>query len=107
MAILYTFRVIGADSSAAFPPSVMSSTWWQNLSTYWESVAIGQVTNICAIIFEDQTALNSYIDTYKLTDATLISDINNWKSAHGITYSSNYYNLSDANITPTPTPIIS
>lgn len=107
MAILYVFTVTNSSNAEDFPPSVLSSSWFDNLINYFNTYSIGGLHRNVAIIFEDQSALTNWINEYKLTDSALINDVNAWKSAHGITYSSNYYALSAANISPTPTPIVS
>ena len=108
MAILYTLTVNGPAGINPFPPSIVSSTWLENIQQYLSNNAVGgSPTFPIVIIFANQSALDNFIITYKLTDSTLISDLNAWKSAHNISFNSSYYNLTDAGITPTPDPIIS
>ena len=109
MAILYVFTINNPnpESVADFPPSVLASDWLVNLQKYFSRYAIGGYNANAAVIFEDQTALNSFINEYKLSDASLLSDISTWKSTYGITYTTKYYTVTEANITPTPDPIVS
>lgn len=105
MTIFYVFSVDGPIEISPFPPSVIESDWYKNWFKYLEKKSINNFS-IFYVLFNDVTELNTYIDTYKLTDSALINDINAWKAAHGFTYNSAYYTLSDASITPTPDPIV-
>ena len=109
MAILYVFTINNPSVGTVedFPPSVMNSDWLKNLQTYLSFHAVGgEAYGQIMIVFANQTELQNYITTYKLTDPTLISDLNTWKSTYNISYTSAYYNLTDAGITPTPDPIV-
>ena len=109
MAILYMFTINDPNNAGAFPPSIWDSEWWASITEYWSLHCLTdwKYNSKAVIIFNDQTALEAYISEYKLTDSQLIADINTWKSTHGISYPSAYYTLTDANISPTPTPIVS
>ena len=107
MAIVYTFKVNDPNNAGNWPPSVEASDWLASILTYFEKNSIGGSTLNPMIIFADQSNLDAFLAEYTLTDSALITDINSWKTAHGVSYSSAYYTLADANITPTPTPIIS
>ena len=94
MAILYVFRVNDPSGAGAFPPSLLDTEWNHNLTSYVEKNAIGGTGGINAFIFADASALNNWISTYKLTDSSLLADVAAWKSAHGISYTHEYYDLS-------------
>lgn len=108
MAILYVFTVNDPGDVGAFPPSVTDSDWFRSIESFWDNNSISnwRLSEKTVIIFDNQAALDTYIADYKLTDSTLVADVNAWKSAHGISYSTAYYTLADANITPTPSPIV-
>lgn len=106
MAILYIFTVDAPDGVESFPPSVMGSEWYAGLVNYCNDYAPGGSSNTTLLIFADQPALEAYISQFRLTDEALLSDIELWKTTHGVTYSTQYYALSDATITPPPLPII-
>ena len=109
MAILYVFTVNDPNDAGGFPPSVTESAWWTSITDYWtlNCLVDWQYNSKAVIIFSDQAALTAYISEYKLTDSGLIADIATWKAAHGVSYSSVYYTLTNADITPTPTPVVS
>ena len=108
MAILYTLTANGPAGINPFPPSIQSSAWLENIQQYLTYNAVGGSSAFpIVIIFANQSTLDNFISTYKLTDPTLILDLNTWKSTYGITFNSSYYNLTDAGITPTPDPIVS
>ncbi len=106
MSILYVFTISCPNNVEPFPPSVYQSEWFQGWYNYLVNHGVSS-TLVFQVIFENETALNTYINTYKCTDASLLADISTWKNAHSITYSSAYYTLSDANISPVPDPIVS
>lgn len=107
MAILYVLDIADPTNAGALPASVSSSEWFANLSQYLVEHNVNPTSLEYMIHFRDQTELTSFLDTYRLTDATLISDLNAWKAAHSITFNTYFYTLTDASISPTPTPIIS
>jgi len=102
MAILYVFKINDPNNAGAFPPSVRSSSWLTNLTTWIENNQIASSKNSSVMLFANETELNSFLNTYRCTDASLLSDIATWKSAHGVSYSNQYFTLTDAGISPTP-----
>ena len=102
MAILYVFKVTDPENVGPFPPSVVSSSWFTGLTSYINTNTIGTGDG-AMLMFANETALNSFLDTYRCTDATLIADIAAWKTAHNITYNNWYCTVPE--VTPTPTPL--
>lgn len=104
MAILYVFRIVDPNNVGAFPPTVLASDWFEKISKFHLDNSVSLPTESGAlIIFNSESELNNYINEHKLTDATLISDINFWKSTHNVSYSFNYYALNSVSgINPTP-----
>jgi len=103
MAILYVFKVNDPNNVGGFPPSVMASSWYTTLVESFDSNGIGgfgQYTN--TLIFANETELNSWISAHTLTDTGLLADVASWKSAHNVSYSSQYFTLTDAGVSPTP-----
>lgn len=100
MAILYTFTTNDPNNVGPFPPSVIDSDWFKSITAFHNSNNISaESSRTISIIFENETAVNSYLSTYTCVDAGLIADINTWKSAHGVSFTSNFYSLPDAGIT--------
>ena len=101
--ILHIFTINGPDNVSPWPPSVIASGWPARLSeSAISSGGYNQVNSNGAktcFIWNNETELNNYVNTYRLTDAALISDLNAWKAAHGITFTTEYYNLSGSSIT--------
>ena len=110
MAILYVLTVTTSNGVDGFPPSVMGSDWYASISSYWNANCLSKdwaENGKAVIIFSDQTALDAYITEHTLTDSSLLADVATWKFEHGVSYSTVYYTLTDAGITPTPTPVLS
>ena len=102
MAILYVFTVNDPNNAGGFPPSVVASDWFTSLNEYNEKHEIASAMNSTTLLFADETALNTYLSTYRCTDPSLQADLASWKSAHGVSYSSQYFTLTSAGISPTP-----
>ena len=102
MAILYVFTAKDPNNAGFFPPSVVESAWLKSLNEYNNENAFAVSDNHTIILFDDESALNSYIATYRCTDASLLADIASWKSTHGISYISQYFTLTSAGISPSP-----
>lgn len=106
MAILYYFNPDVPDGIDMFPPSVMKSDWYASITADTQRLNIGGGW-LTVIIFANLTELNNYLDKNRLTDPALLADVAAWKNAHNITYTTSYFNLDNANITPLPSPIVS
>jgi len=102
MAILYVFTAKDPNNAGLFPPSVVESAWLKSLNEYNNENEFAVSANHTIILFNDESALNSYIATYRCTDPSLLADIASWKSAHGVSYSSQYFTLTSAGISPSP-----
>ena len=88
MAILYVFKVNDPNNVGAFPPSVATSAWATALAANFAANGIGgQGQNTNALLFANDTELNSWVTAHTLTDASLLADVTAWKSAHGVSYS--------------------
>lgn len=107
MAILYVFKINDPNNAGPFPPSVLASDWLKNIGDWFNKnqIATSQYCNV--VLFANTSELNSFLSTHTLSDSALLADVASWKSAHGVTYSSQYFTLTDAGISPTPTPIVS
>ena len=102
MAILYVFKINDPNNAGAFPPSVLSRTWFASITTWFSNNEIANAKHSNVVLFADETELNAFLNTYRCTDASLLADIDTWKSAHGVSYSSQYFALTDAGVSVTP-----
>ena len=100
MAIIYIFTLNDPNNAGTYPPSIPGSEYANKIESYMLENNIGSVsqgtstTNV--LQFADINALNSWLAEYTLTDASLISDINAWKTAHGVSYQSYYFDSADS-----------
>lgn len=94
MAILYTFSVNDPNMVGIFPPSVMSSAWYEKLTHELQNRGL----TMNSIIFDNETELNAWISEFACTDATLLSDIETWKREYGVTYYNKFYNLESSTV---------
>ena len=121
MAILYVLTVTDPNRAGAFPPSVTASGWYAKLVEYTssrlpqqghgnlftsalitDSLSMSDEKSFGSFFFENESSYNSWLEEYKLTDATLLADITTWKDAHGITHNNNVYSLVDLGSIDTP-----
>jgi hypothetical protein len=69
-------------------------------SNTWDQ---GRTDHIIVLLFDSEEELNIWANNCRLTDPLLIADQETWKTAHGITFTYEYYSLSP---TTGPDPII-
>ena len=102
--IVHIFKITGPIDVSPFPPSVIASGWANKLSE--GAISNGsfvQTTNTethsetkTLLIWDSEEELTNFVNTNKLADAALISDLNEWKAAHGISFTTEYYTVSDS-----------
>ena len=102
MAILYVFKINDPNNAGGFPPSVTASSWFTSVTAWFTSNQIASSNSANVVLFANETEINEFLSAHTLTDAGLLSDVSAWKSAHGVSYSSQYFTLTDAGISPTP-----
>jgi len=111
MAIVFKFHCEDPNNVGSFPPSVLASAWWATLNTYSEARGYySGPTNPdsqegVVFIFADQAAFDEYL-ALACTDETLLADIDSWKSANNVSYTSVAYNY-DTTAPISFTPIVS
>jgi|LakMenE01Jun11ns_1017448.scaffolds.fasta_scaffold9478437_2 hypothetical protein len=106
--IVHIFKVTGPIDVDSFPPSVASSGWVDQLSVGAKSNGSFEISSNTETLYELKTVIvwnseeemTNFINTYKLTDATLISDLNSWKAAHGISYTTEYFTSENLTVIP-------
>jgi hypothetical protein len=94
MAILYVFTVDDPNMVGIFPPSVMSSSWYEKLVRDFQNKGL----TMNAKIFDNETELNAWMSEFACTDANLLSDLNDWKTAHGVSYNNKFYSLDSTTV---------
>lgn len=108
MAILYVFSVNDPNNVGPFPPSVVASTWYQTMQEYAAANTPGDVDLFSVVVtpvtqeygaffFKDETDFYAFMATNTLTDASLLADIDAWKTAHSVTHHHKIYSISDTN----------
>ncbi len=102
MSILYIFKTIDPNNAGIFPPSVTASSWYAGLFAYFTKNDISAATHVVALSFNDATELNGFLSTYTLRDSALLADISAWKSAHGVSYTTQIFNLTNDSSDYTP-----
>lgn len=100
--ILHTFLVNDPNNVGAWPPSIQASDWITELGAYasahaWASNSHG---NLTVYLWDSEADLNNYLSAHRLTDPTLLADLDAWKAAHGVSFTSAYYNLTPSSTTP-------
>jgi len=103
MAILYTIYINNPNTTnentiANWPPQIEASDWYAQLHSktfYLNTKEQFNTTKkgIRILMFSDSTEFESWVNTNRLTDTDLIAAINEWKSAHGISYTEEFYEL--------------
>ena len=101
MAILYVFTHTDPNNVGPFPPSINGTAWETQLKEFGRTTStltpLGYPTpNASFFIFADEAAVINFLNTYRCTDATLLSDIAEWKAAHNISYATNFYQISES-----------
>lgn len=100
MSIFYVFVINDPNNAGTYPPSISGSEYANKIGSYMLENNIGSVsqgtstTNV--LQFADMTALNSWLAEHTLSDASIISDLNTWKSAHGISFQSYYFDTANS-----------
>jgi len=107
MAIIYIYTLNDPNNAGTYPPSIPGSEYANKIGSYMSEnnvVAVKQGTSTVNILqFADITALNSWLSEHTLTDPVLISDVNAWKSAHGVSYQSYYFDTAGSTPITGPT----
>ena len=106
--IVHIFKITGPIDVPAFPPSVITSGWVERLSDSAKANGcFDKITNTethseteTVLVWNSEEEMTNYINTYKLTDATLISDLNSWKAAHGISFTTEYFTSDNLTVIP-------
>jgi len=100
MSIFYVFAINDPNNVGAYPPSMENNTWTNNIGDYLESnsAASTQVgsSTFNFLSFENKTALDSWLAEHTLSDASIISDLNTWKSTHGVSFQSYYFDTANS-----------
>ena len=100
--IIYSLTVDKPNDVNTFPPSVLNSDYLLDLIRSTNNY--GSVTQdggqLC--VFSSQTELNTWLNANRLTDSTLISDLDTWKAANGISFNTRVFEVASTDVTVTP-----
>jgi hypothetical protein len=96
-----------------FAPTLLHATWLKNFDKYSQSYAYvkfdleeefhyqtqttpyqEKTNHNIVLLFDSEEELNTWASNCRLTDPQLIADQETWKTAHGITFTYEYYSLS-------------
>ena len=99
MAILYTFNVVDPNEVGPWPLSVLASEWNTRFAQWFSENPVKWSGPF--IVFNTEAELDDFLNEFTITDATLLADIELWKSSHGVSYISQFYDLSSAGISKT------
>jgi hypothetical protein len=93
MAILYSLNFSNSNSEIDnFPPQILESDWYKN----WQSRSFAGATKGTRLAyFKTTEEFETWFNANRLTDSTLISAFNEWKSTHNITTTENFHELPD------------
>ena len=103
MAILHTIYTSNPNTTAEnaianWPPQIEASDWYARIhsKTFYLN-ATDQINTtkkgIRILMFRDTAEFESWTNANRLTDTDLIAAIDEWKSAHGISYTEEFYEL--------------
>ena len=90
MAILYVYKINDPNNVGPYPPSVNVSEWGANMAKYFHDHGLSGEY----LIFPNESELDNFLATFRITDPVLLADIELWKSEHGVTYVHEFYDLS-------------
>jgi hypothetical protein len=97
MAILYVRTVKDPSGAGPFPPAVLETAWYTNIKDESVKTTVkSEFGHVVTYYFADVTALNTFLDQFRCTNATVKGQIQEWNTAHGITIYHDYYELTPA-----------
>jgi len=83
--IIYGIYVTDPNKVGIIPPNVAATDWAQNFGAYFTANGFNKGDGNQILIFANQTALNSWLAEYTLTDSALNADIVVWRNTHAVT----------------------
>ena len=102
MAILYVLEVNDPNEVGAYPPSVLASEWHTRFAQWFQNHSGNPIKwSGPYVLFNTEAELDDFLNEFRLTDATLLADVDLWKSSHSISYTNRFYDLSSAGISKT------
>lgn len=105
MAILYVLKINCPDGITPYPPTVENSQLWDDYVKFTENNLLNSGlklrTGNC-LYFNDEKELQDFLTKFKF-DSTLLSDLEEWKKYHGISFETVLYEITPiTNINFTP-----
>jgi len=89
MALLYTLTIKKSPEHTNvedYPPQIIDSVWYRTLKSRSILLSSNTKSTRRGIYFKDISEATSWFLENKLNDSALISVLNEWKTAHSITY---------------------
>ena len=92
MAILYRLTVNNPNAGTVdnWPPQIKESAWFD---TYKSKMHPNIRPGVREAYFSDVAAFETWVNTNRLTDNTLIAAVDEWKSAYGISFTEEFYEI--------------
>jgi hypothetical protein len=104
--IIYGIYITDPNKVGIFPPNVGTSEWGQNFGAYFASNGFNKGDGNQILVFSNQTALNTWLAEYTLTDAALNADIVTWRDTHSVAVNVWCYDIENSTTkTPTTSPV--
>jgi hypothetical protein len=99
MAVMYFFTVSDPRGAGSFPPSVMCSDWYNNFLNYAGFYSIGANNSyIWSFVFKNEAQFKDWVESYSLTDSTLLEDIEKWSIDQKVDYDHKVVNLPELTV---------
>jgi hypothetical protein len=98
MAILYIIKInnpaASSDNISNWPPSIETSEWLQRYRTKFISNT-GNNNSDRVAYFTDVTDFETWVNANRLTDATMLAELAEWKSTYNITVTEFFQQVPD------------
>lgn len=92
--MLYIFKINDPNNMGAFPPPILDIL--DELIKESEARSInGNDSANTILLFDSEEELSKFLDKFRITDTKLLADIDLWKTAHNITYSTEIFSVSE------------
>jgi hypothetical protein len=101
MAILYTLVIHNPNRSTVdnWPTQILESSWYTELKKvtvdWTDAKSETKTTSTRVAYFSSVSAFETWMNANRLTDSTLVSVLNEWKSTYSITMEEQYSELPD------------
>lgn len=99
MAIMYVLTVTDSRGAGPFPPSVITSDWYNNFLNYAGFYGLGgNGSYVWSLIFNDEADYDAWFADYGLKDLQLKNDLVAWSNDQGVIYDHKFLKLPQINL---------